>query len=236
MMTLKNVKTQEVQTVGTKKEIAEIIANSGVTENSVATIVKKLKDAVENNEVLYETFEVSEQIEDEVDSSDEISEEDAIAHSEDQELQQEELVEQLREQLGDKVADAAEKVIQDSAPKSDEPKQDGRRNRNGKTLIAYKDGNEVERFPTIKKCAEYMKEELDLKHMPFTAIMKSARDGIDFNEWSFRFENEEDKLTPSQRKSSSDPKEDQNNESDDQENQGRKTEFEEVVENEDEEI
>ncbi|UZJ79428.1 hypothetical protein [Fictibacillus sp. KU28468] len=62
----------------------------------------------------------------------------------------------------------------------------------GKTLITYKNGHEYNTFPSIKACATHFKELLELKSMPFTPIMKSVRQGVDWNEYSFKFENEDD--------------------------------------------
>lgn len=66
----------------------------------------------------------------------------------------------------------------------------------GKGVIAYKNGEEFMRFPSIKATAQHFKEMLGLKHMPFTPIMKSIRLGIDWNEYSFKHENDEDLYIP----------------------------------------
>jgi hypothetical protein len=82
----------------------------------------------------------------------------------------------------------------EKSEKDDEQKENKRRV--GKGVIAYKNGEEFMRFPSIKATAQHFKEMLGIKHMPFTPIMKSIRMGIDWNEYSFKHENDEDLYIP----------------------------------------
>ncbi|MFD1954832.1 sigma factor-like helix-turn-helix DNA-binding protein [Paenibacillus thailandensis] len=59
--------------------------------------------------------------------------------------------------------------------------------RNGKTVYWYKNGILQGQFPSIKAAATFIKEEMNLKHMPFTPIMKSIHQNIDWNDLSFSF-------------------------------------------------
>lgn len=86
----------------------------------------------------------------------------------------------------------------DAKPESEKPAEEPKENkrRQGKGIVAYKNGEEMQTFPSIKATATYFKDLLNLGHMPFTPIMKSVRQGVDWNEYSFKHENEADLHIP----------------------------------------
>jgi hypothetical protein len=115
----------------------------------------------------------------------------------------EEIVEEIEEVKQDDT-DALNEVFGEIKKDEDKKQEENEKKQSkrtvGKVLIAYENGEEFERFKSIKAAATYMKELLGLKGMPFTPIMKSAREGIDWNEYSFQFENPEDLHIPQSRK------------------------------------
>jgi hypothetical protein len=218
-----NVKNSEVAILETKKEVAEMISASNVTENSLKTIEKKVGKAMKNEETLFDTFKI-EETEEEVVMNNEVKNEEVTVEDvnevaveetveETPEVEPAETVEEIDEdapEQSDEDAEAdylespeAEQQVEDEnkaaekligGEKKDEDKPNKRRV--GKTLIAYKNGEEYEKFPSIKACATHFKDLLGLPHMPFTPIMKSVRQDVDWNEYSFQFENEEDLHIP----------------------------------------
>lgn len=177
--------------VGNKKEVAEFIKNTGVTENSVSTIQGKIKDGV----TLYETFKITE-IEEEKEMTNVNSEVEAKIE------EVIELVEEIKEDVVVEETPTAETPAEEK-PAADEKPEDApteNKRRIGKRLIASKNGEVYETFPSIKACAAHFKDLLNLGHMPFTPIMKSVRQDTDWNEYSFKFENEDDIHTPTSRK------------------------------------
>lgn len=106
------------------------------------------------------------------------------------------------QQVEDENSKFEETIKGQSEEKPEEPAEEKKPNKRkvGKSLIAYKDGEEFQRFPSIKAAATFFKELKGLSHMPFTPIMKSARQDIDWNEYSFKFENEEDLHIPNSMK------------------------------------
>jgi hypothetical protein len=202
-----NVKNQAVSVVETKKEVAEIISAASVTDNSVKTIEKKITAAVKNGENLYETFKI-EETEEEVVMNNEVKQ-DEVVENEVAENQTEEEIEEVEEIESEEAAEEVEKENKDfedriekdmkkgkKKDESSENEEKPNRRRVGKTLIAFKNGKEFERFDSIKACATRFKELMELPHMPFTPIMKSVRQDVDWNEYSFKFENEEDLHIP----------------------------------------
>lgn len=245
-----NVTTSEVEVFETKKSVADFIASSNVTDNSVKTIEKKINKAIKSGEILYKTFKIEEIKEEEnmnnheeivlegvaqeVENQSEVSvvsnDENEIVYDNPENLQIQS-VNEVEQQTEDTVVENKDDVIEDTvvvptveeieevpvvedeptnekqteekkgrkgkkakSEKDDEQKENKRRI--GKGVIAYKNGEEFMRFPSIKATAQHFKEMLGLKHMPFTPIMKSIRLGIDWNEYSFKHENEEDLYIP----------------------------------------
>lgn len=192
---LVNTVTEETVVLTTKKEVAEFIKESGVTENSVSTIQGKIKDGVN----LYETYKI-EELEEEMEMT--------TVNNEVQEKLEEviELVEEVKEEtVVEEIPTVEETPVAETeeTPAADEKVEDvptENKRRIGKRLIASKNGEVYETFPSIKACAAHFKELLGLGHMPFTPIMKSVRQDTDWNEYSFKFENEDDIHTPTSRK------------------------------------
>lgn len=181
MLKVTNIVTNEITEVKTKKGVAEFIAESGVTENSIKTIQKKIVDGA----VLYETFKIEE--EEIMTNKNKIENlEETITEEKIEEIVNEETVEEISEQQTEPTA--KEKT------EEEEPKKDKRKT--GKGIIAYKNGKEFMRFPSIKSTAQYFKDLKELGHMPFTPIMKSVRQGIDWEEYSFKHEKDEDLHIP----------------------------------------
>jgi HEPN domain-containing protein len=75
------------------------------------------------------------------------------------------------------------KTITEDTKKPEEEKENKRKV--GKGVYWFVNGEQKEVFPSIKAAATAIKELKGLKNMPFTPIMKSARQGIDWNENSF---------------------------------------------------
>lgn len=244
-----NVTTSEVEVFETKKSVADFIASTNVTDNSVKTIEKKINKAIKSGEILYETFKIEEIKEEEnmnnheeivlegvaqeVENQSEVvvtNNEDEIVYDNPENLQIQS-VSEVEQQTEDTVVENKDDVIEDTVVVptveeieevpvvEDEPtnekqteekkgrkgkkaksEKDGEQKENkrriGKGVIAYKNGEEFMRFPSIKATAQHFKEMLGLKHMPFTSIMKSIRLGIDWNEYSFKHENDEDLYIP----------------------------------------
>jgi hypothetical protein len=196
---LVNMVTEEAVVLTTKKDVAQFIKDSGVTENSFATIQGKIKDGV----TLYETYKI-EELEEEKEMT--------TVNNEVQEKLEEviELVEEVKEDVVVEEMPVAEEIVEETpvaegeeTPTADEKVEDvptENKRRIGKRLIASKNGEVYETFPSIKACAAHFKELLGLGHMPFTPIMKSVRQDTDWNEYSFKFENEDDIHTPTSRK------------------------------------
>lgn len=61
----------------------------------------------------------------------------------------------------------------------------------GKAVDWYTDGEFVQQFPSIKAAATFIKDSMELKHMPFTPIMKSIRQDVDWDAHSFKFADDE---------------------------------------------
>lgn len=223
MFKVTNVVTNSVEVVETKKEITNIIVAANVTDNSVKTIEKKVgkHNVNDTDALLYETFKIEFIEGDEVNMKNEeivIAEEvqneeivydnpadmqieetpksdDAVTsetqNSEDEIIEETEISVVNEDNAVDGEETTKTDEVQNETTTPEEPKK-----RVGKVLIAYENGVEIARFPSIKKCAEYFKDKMKLKHMPFTPIMKSARQDIDWNEYSFKFENEGDLHIP----------------------------------------
>lgn len=203
---LKIVKVQEgtvVAEVATKKEAAEFILANVTTDNSLKTVQKKVTEAVKSGEAVYETFKIEEE---EV-KMEEIKNEEVVVEEVKAEETAEETVETPAEtevevvEETDEVSEKAAKKLEEEVEKlrKEEKKKESKRTA-GKTLIGYIDGEEVEKFKSIKAATLWLKEKEGLPHMPFTAVMKSARDGIDFNQYSFKFEDPADLHIPTSRK------------------------------------
>lgn len=226
---VQNVKTSVGAVLETKKAVAEFIAAAGVTDNSAKTIEKKIAAAILNEEVLYETFKIEETEEESIVTTETaiaaskaaeevIAEETATEETATEETVSEETpATETEETPAEKTSEeselddlespeAAEEVEKENKEFEDVIKGDKKeeskpnKRRQGKTLLAFKNGEEYESFPSIKACAKHFQELLELKHLPFTPIMKSVRQGVDWNEYSFKFENEADLHIPSSSK------------------------------------
>ena len=226
-----NVVTNEEVIIETKKDVVDFIVSANVTDNSVKTINKKVGQAIHSDDTLYKTFKIEEyfedqdgeeyQLEKEIKGSHTSFGDDAYDNNNKEELQmtnnevknEENILEGMEETIEDTIpevesenktneiedAPSADTIPENEPEKPKEEKPNKRRI--GKGIIGYKNGEEFERFPSIKACATYMKELLNLGHMPFTPIMKSVRQNIDWNEYSFKHENEADLHIPESLKS-----------------------------------
>lgn len=204
---LKIVKVEDGTTaiaVETKKEAAKFILANVETDNSVKTVSKKVADALKSGETLYEKFKIEEEVEMEENKNEvvveevkaeEVKVEETPAAVETVEETEVEVVES--DEVTEAAAQKLDEVVEEL--KKEEKKKESKRTA-GKTLIGYIDGEEVEKFKSIKAATLWLKEKEGLPHMPFTAVMKSARDGIDFNQYSFKFEDPSDIHIPTSRK------------------------------------
>jgi hypothetical protein len=91
-----------------------------------------------------------------------------------------------------------DKKPEDEEKPEEKPKTEEKENKRrvGKGIVAFKNSEEYQTFPSIKATAQHFKDLMNLGHMPYTPIMKSVRQGIDWNEWSFKHENEADLYIP----------------------------------------
>ncbi|HLO11596.1 MAG TPA: hypothetical protein VK190_05005 [Pseudoneobacillus sp.] len=90
-------------------------------------------------------------------------------------------------------SDEADKKPEDEKPADATPaaeEETTSKRKVGKGVDWYVNGQLHMNFPSIKAAATYIKETQGLKHMPFTPIMKSIRQGIDWNANSFLFADE----------------------------------------------
>lgn len=205
--------------VENRKEAAEFVANAGITDNSVKTISNKIGNAIKEGNVIYDIFKF-EETEGELvavtnsetvkNGNEEIVYDnpanfaEGVTEDEKQEVveeivENEKTAEVLEEEYleSPEAADEVEKenkefeeVIKGS--KKEEKEEKPNKRRIGKGIVAYKNGEVYETFPSIKATATHFKELLGLQHMPFTPIMKSVRQDVDWNEYSFKPENQED--------------------------------------------
>lgn len=100
------------------------------------------------------------------------------------------VVKQYEAPVEEKIEDE-QPPVEDEEVKDEQPKEDKKeeakeekpvnKRKNGKEVEWYaENGALVQVFPSIKAAATYMKEFLQLKHMPFTSIMKSIRQDVDW--------------------------------------------------------
>jgi ParB-like chromosome segregation protein Spo0J len=191
--------------------------NTAVKNNEVLYETFKIEEEDEmkqNEEVVYDAPETLENVNPEIlqeaisETIEAVSDEPKLDADATAEAIVEEVIEQSEEQAeqeyleSDEAADEVEKENQDMADqikndmkdKDEEPKENKRKV--GKGIVAYKNGEEYMTFPSIKACATHFKELLGLGHMPFTPIMKSVRQDVDWNEYSFKHEKDEDLHIP----------------------------------------
>lgn len=202
MYKVTNLKSEEVQTFTSKRQIARMMIQAGITDNSTKTLVKKIQDGAE----LFDMFKIEEvdNVEDQVDgvneeevveetteevneTSDEAVEEenDTATNEEGNQDEDDKLVPlelngevtEVPQAVIDRIEEIKEEysgAINDVIEKAaeDKPKRRGGR---GKRIIAYLNDERYDMFDTIKKTAEHFKEKYGLKAMPFNPIMKSTR-------------------------------------------------------------
>lgn len=211
-------------TFETKKEIIAVLLATKVTDNSESTIEKKLNAALKSGKTLYDGFKVEEveqtneenkseeEFKMELQNQVEVQEiaEDLKEVVENVEAGEIETVQELIETVEEIVEDiespeaAAEVEAENKAfaeeinggKTEEQPTESENKRRIGKRLQAFKNGELYETFPSIKACATHFKDLLKMGHMPFTPIMKSVRQDVDWNEYSFKFENDEDLHIP----------------------------------------
>ncbi|MCM3115457.1 hypothetical protein M3610_09170 [Neobacillus sp. MER 74] len=172
-----NVKTNEVQAFPIRKSVADYIESLNITDNSVKTIEAKVAKAIKNDEVLYETFKVVE-ITDLTETDIEIN------------IEQPNMInlENLQTALAETFENTQTEDIEPKIEEEEKPTEEKvNKRRNGKQVEWWVNGELKQTFPSIKACATYFKETLELKGMPFTPIMKSIRDNVNWNENTFKF-------------------------------------------------
>lgn len=180
MFKVTNLATNESLSFDTKKRIADYISELGITDNTQNTIQKKINEALKSDGILYDNIKIEEELE-----------------MKEEKIMNNEKIEEVVEEIVEEVSENSETVKPvDVEKQEDKTEEKPNKRKNGKTVIAYKNGEEYQRFPSIKKCAEHFKELKGLGHMPFTPIMKSIRQNIDWEEYSFKFENEADLHIP----------------------------------------
>jgi len=92
-------------------------------------------------------------------------------------------------------------TVENVAGKTDDEKkvvkdeEKTKRRTNGKQVEWFLNGELKQVFPSIKAATKFFKETLELKAMPFTPIMKSIREGKDWNENSYKFTQVEESKT-----------------------------------------
>lgn len=225
MIEVKNTKGEVVGSFKTKKEVAEFLKSTVDTDNSVKTISGKVGKSLISGELLFDEYKIeemnemedvkNEMVEEKVEDNDTVeeivefeTEEDYLESPEAEAEVEAENKEFEKIILGEDDDQATPEVIEEldkivEEVRKDEQKEEEKKESKrtvGKILIAYKDGEEFARFKSIKAAVQHMKDMLGLGHMPFTPVMKSARDGIDWNEYSFEFENKDDLHIPKSRK------------------------------------
>lgn len=223
-------------TFETKKEIIAVLLATKVTDNSESTVEKKVNAALKSGKTLYDGFKVEEvEQTNEENKSEEEFKMELQNQVEVQEITEElkevvenvqageietvqELVETVEEIVEDIESDeAADEVEAENKAFAEEingkpqdaPTESENKRRIGKRLQAFKNGELYETFPSIKACATHFKDLLKIGHMPFTPIMKSVRQDVDWNEYSFKFENDEDLHIPTPKEKQSDENENQ---------------------------
>lgn len=225
-----HVVTGAVEIMDSRKAVAETFVEKGYLNVSASTAVKKIGEAiregVEYEGMKFEEIEVNDEVEtvateasdesevvdDEVvndETQDEVVEEETKDDEVEDEVKSDEDVnndEVIEEESKDdeEIKDEGEEQSDENKDENEKPKEEETTSRRkvGKSVEWYENGVLKDTFPSIKACALYMKELLNLKHMPFTPIMKSIRTDVDWNQYSFRFTGQED--VPQ-------PKEDENN-------------------------
>lgn len=213
-------------TFDTKKEIIAILLATEVTDNSESTIEKKINTALKSGKTLYNGFKVEEvEKTNEENKSEEEVKMELNNQTEVQEIVEDlqEVVENIKSSELDtvkEIVDTVEEIVEQEYIESPEaakeveaenkefaevisgdkpeetPTESENKRKVGKGLIAYKNGEVYQTFPSIKACATHFKDLLNIGHMPFTPIMKSARQDVDWNEYSFKFENKADLHIP----------------------------------------
>jgi hypothetical protein len=213
-----NVVTNEVSEFETVKAIADFIVTANVTDHKSSTVEKKVREFADQGKVLYDTFIVADvedieqykKIEDGGKMSDKVENKEVT-----EEIKEVTEVDQVEQQETDKKVESDESVevvedekeeTKENPPGEDESNSDkgdkesdekpaeeetSSKRKNGKAVKWYENGEYKDTFPSIKAAATFFKEKMDLKHMPFTPIMKSIRTDVDWNSYSFRLEGQE---------------------------------------------
>ncbi|UYY98729.1 hypothetical protein OJ967_25855 [Peribacillus frigoritolerans] len=163
-----NVKTNEVNVFPIRKDVAEYIESLNITDNSLNTITQKVRDGLKDGEVIYETYKIVE-----------ITDQSAQLNIENLQTAIAETTEHPQHVFTYEVEEKAEET-----PATD---KNPIKKRNGKQVKWYVNGELKQTFPSIKACATFLKEEKELKSMPFAKIMKSIRENVDWDESSFKF-------------------------------------------------
>lgn len=167
----------EVGQLGSTDEIIEDPIELAAEEIKNLPDVQKIEDV--ENPVIGEWYEVDGVIKQHLQTPEQIIEDPDVP-----------VIEEIKE------TPSVESDEKQSEPEKPAEEEKPNKRRVGKGLIAFKDGKEFERFPSIKACALYFKELMSLPHLPFTPIMKSVRQDVDWNQYSFKHENAEDLHIP----------------------------------------